>query len=88
MAAKNGRKTIFGKSPVESADGLWVKNFIEIVLSRTVSKINTILHFTQRFKMATKNGKRFRGQLASRLYIYPVGQKILLKSLYLAPFPR
>ena len=27
-------------SPVHSADTLWVKNFIKIALSRTVSKIN------------------------------------------------
>ena len=41
MAAKSGRKTFFcEKSPVESADTLWVKNFVVITLSRSVSKIN------------------------------------------------
>ena len=45
-----------GKSPVDSADTLWFKNFVEIALSRTVSKINVFLHFTQKFKMAGHNG--------------------------------
>ena len=54
MAAKSGRKTIFGeKLPVNSADILGVKNF---ALSHTVSEINTILRFKQKFKMAAKNG--------------------------------
>ena len=44
------------KSPVDSADTLRVKNFVEIDLSRSVSEINTYLHFTQKFKMATKSG--------------------------------
>ena len=33
-----------------------VKNFIENALSRSVSKINAILCFTQKFKMAAKSG--------------------------------
>ena len=33
-------------APVDSADTLWVKNFVAIALSRTVSKINAFLHFT------------------------------------------
>ena len=45
-----------GKSPVDSADTLWFKNFVEIALSRTVSKIHVFLHFTQKFKMAAQNG--------------------------------
>ena len=44
------------KSPVDSADTLWIKNFVEIALSCTVSKINTFLNFTQKFKMAAKSG--------------------------------
>ena len=43
------------KSPVDSADTLRVKNF-EIILSRSVSEINTFLHLMQKLKMATKNG--------------------------------
>ena len=40
-------KRFLRKSPVDCADTLWVKNFIEIALSRTVSEINAFFHFTQ-----------------------------------------
>ena len=57
MAAKKGGKVIFcEKSPVDSADNLQVRNFVEITLSPTISEIYAILHFTQKFKMAAKNG--------------------------------
>ena len=41
--------------PVHSAHTLWVQNFVEIALSRTVSEINALLGFTQKFKMAAKS---------------------------------
>ena len=44
------------KSPVDFSHTLWAKNFAEIALSCTVSKINALLHFTQKFKMAAKSG--------------------------------
>ena len=44
--------------PVDSADTLWVKILVEIALSHTVSKINAFLRYTQKFKMATKNGRK------------------------------
>ena len=44
--------------PVDSIDTLLVKNFAEIAISCTVSEINAILCFTQKFKMATKNGRQ------------------------------
>ena len=44
------------KRLIHSSDTLWVKNFVEIALSRSVSKIKVFLNFTQKFKMA---GKRF-----------------------------
>ena len=44
------------KWPVNFADTLWVKNFVKIALSRSVSEINTFLRLTQKIKMATKNG--------------------------------
>ena len=44
------------KSPVDPGDTLWVKNFIAIALSRSVSEINTFLCLTQKFKMAAKCG--------------------------------
>ena len=50
------RNDFWEKSPVDSADTLRVKNFVEIAPSHTVSEINTFLHFMQKFKMATKNG--------------------------------
>ena len=57
MAAKSGGKVIFFKKlPVDSAYTLWVKNFVEIALSRTISDINALLHFTQKFKIAAKSG--------------------------------
>ena len=41
MAANSGGKTIFCEMlPVDSADTLGVKNFVEIALSRSVSEIN------------------------------------------------
>ena len=44
------------KSLVDSADSLWVKNFIEIALSRSISEINAFLCLTQKFKMAAISG--------------------------------
>ena len=56
MAAKRGGKTFFFFNkimPVDSADTLWVKNFVEISLSLSISEINC---FMQKFKVATKSG--------------------------------
>ena len=48
-------ESVFCKmSPIHSADTLWVKNFVEIALTRTVSEINALWHFTWKFKMAAK----------------------------------
>ena len=44
------------KLPVDSADTLRVKIFVDIALSRSISKINVFLHLTQKFKMAAKSG--------------------------------
>ena len=51
-------KLLLGKSPADFVDTLEVKNFVEIALSGTFSKIYLILHFTQKFKMAAKNGRK------------------------------
>ena len=57
MAAKYSGNTIFRKKlPEDSVDTPGLKNFAEIVLPHTISKINGFMHFTQTFKMATKNG--------------------------------
>ena len=44
------------KSPEDSADTLWVKNFVKIALSHSVSEINSFLRLTHKFKMAVKSG--------------------------------
>ena len=55
----NGRKAIFVKSRQYTQQiTCGVKNFIKITLSCTVSKINEFLLFTQKFKMAAKNGRK------------------------------
>ena len=46
------------KLPVDSADTLRVKNFVEIALSGTVSENNVFLHFMWKFKLAAKNGRK------------------------------
>ena len=67
------RENIFCKeSPLDSADTLRGKNFVEIALSRSVIEINVFLRLTQKFKMAA--GKRFLQKVVSRFYRYPVGQ--------------
>ena len=44
------------KSSVNSANTLWVKNFVEIALSRSVCEIKVFLCLRQKFKMAAKSG--------------------------------
>ena len=44
--------------PVDSAHTVRVKNFVKIYLSCTVFKINALLHFMQKFKMAAKSGRK------------------------------
>ena len=63
-------------SPIDTADILHVKNFIEITPSHSVSDINRFLRLTQKFNMASKSGRKtiFR-KIASRLCRYPAGQK-------------
>ena len=43
-------------SPVHTADTLRVQNFVEPALSHTVSEMNALLRFMQKFKMAAKSG--------------------------------
>ena len=70
--------------PDVSVYTLLTKNFVEITLSHTISKINTFLDFMQNFKMATKMMKKeFLAKSATSLCIYPVCQiffKIALSS--------
>ena len=55
MASKSGGKAILGKVGIRSAYTVRVKNFVVIDLSHTVLKINVILPFTRKFKIAAKN---------------------------------
>ena len=69
------------KSPVDSAETLWVKNFVQIVLSRTVIEINTFLPFMKKFKMAAKNsGKTIFGKSHQYCLQISCGSKISTKS--------
>ena len=48
MAAKSCGTTIFGKkSPVDSADTLWIKNFVEIALPLSVSEIRAFAFYVE-----------------------------------------
>ena len=77
MATKKWQESDFCKmSPVHSADTVQVQDFVKISLSHTVSKINALLRFTNKFKMPLKvAGKRFLQKVASRLCIYSAGPK-------------
>ena len=69
MAAKSGGKTLFfKKSPVDSAYTLLVKNFVEITLSRSVSKINVspISLMYQNFNL------QFTSPLSSLISVLPL----------------
>ena len=44
------------KMPVDSAATLWVKNFIEIALSRSISEVVFFASKFEKFKMAAKSG--------------------------------
>ena len=52
------RKCFLERVPDDFVYTLWVKNFVKIVLFRTVSEINVFLRFKQKFEMVAKNGKK------------------------------
>ena len=68
--------------PVHSAHMLRVKNFVEITLACSISKINAFLCFMQKFKMAPKSGGN---TIFAEAYKYtlqiPCGSKISSKLL-------
>ena len=93
MAAIFGEGKIFFKLPrVQCSDTLWVENFDEIALSRTVKEIEANLCFA----IFGKNSKWppffGRGKFFLNCQEYnaqiPCGLKILTKSLYLARLRR
>ena len=95
MAAIFGEGKIFGKlQRLHSLDTLWVENFDEIALSRTVKEIEANLCFAIFGKNSKiQNGRHFwGGENFLKLPRYnaqiPCGSKILTKSLYLARLRR
>ena len=95
-----GGEKIFGKlQRLHSLDTLWVENFDEIALSRTVKEIEANLCFAILGKNSKiQNGRHFWGgenflKIAKIAFLrYPVGRKfrskISTKSLYLARLRR
>ena len=83
MAAIYGEGKFFWKLPkVHCSDSLWVENFDEIALSRTVKEIEANLCFAIFGKNSKiKNGHHFWGGVnflkiaKSTLLRYPVGRK-------------
>ena len=80
MAAIFGEGKIFGK--LQRLDTLWVENFDEITLSRTVKEIEANLCFAIFGKNSKiQNGRHFwRGEIflkitKSTMLRYPVGRK-------------
>ena len=81
MAAIFGKRKIFFKLPrVHCLDTLWVENFDEITLPRTVKEIEVNFFFPfltkmHKFKMAAICGKRkFFLKIAKSTFLgYPVG---------------
>ena len=55
---KMAGKRFLGKVASSLCSTLGVKNFVKITLSHTISKINALLHFMQKFKMEAKNGAK------------------------------
>ena len=91
-----GEGKIFGKwQRFHSLDTLWVENFDEIALSRTVKEIEANLCFAIFGKNSKiQNGRHFWG--GGNFFLnyqeynaqIPCGPKILTKSLYLARLRR
>ena len=82
MAAIFGEGKIFENCRVHSLDTLWVENFDEIALSRTVKEIEANLCFAILGKNSKiQNGRHFWGgetflKIAKITFLrYPVGRK-------------
>ena len=95
MAAIFGEGKFFENCRVHSLDTLWVENFDEIALSRTVMEIEANSCFAIFGKNSKiQNGRHFWGEenffKNCREYNaqIPCGSKILTKSLYLAQLRR
>ena len=77
MAAIFGEGKIFGKlQRLHSLDPLWVENFAEIALSRTVKEIEANLCFAIFGKNSKiQNGRHFWKIAKIAFLRYPVGRK-------------
>ena len=93
MAAIVGEGKIFFKlARVEFSDTLWVENFAEIALSRTVKEIEANLCFAifgenSKWPPFLGRGKFFKNYQEYNAQI-PCGLKFMTKSLYLARLRR
>ena len=78
------------KSPVHSADTLWVKNFVEIALSRSVTEILCVFAFNAEIQDGHQKWREndFCGKCHQYTLLIPCVSKKLSKVLYLAPFLR
>ena len=90
MAAIFGEGKLFGK--LQRLDTLWVENFDEITLSRTVKEIEANLCFAifgenSKWLPFLGRGKFFKNYQEYNAQI-PCGSKISTKSLYLAQLRR
>ena len=89
MAAKKWRENDFWQNIADdTVYTLGVKNFVEMAVSHTISEINAFLHFTQKFNMAVKNGRKTMFCKKLQTLHIPCGSKSLSKSLNLTPFAR
>ena len=82
MAAICGEGKLFKKLPrVQFSSTLWIENFDEIALSRTVKEIEATLCFAIFGKYSkNQNGRHFWGgenflKIANTFLRYPVGRK-------------
>ena len=81
MAAIFGEGKIFGKlQRLHSLDTLWVENFAEIALSRTVKEIEANLCFAifgknSKIQIHFWGGENFLEITKSTMLRYPVGRK-------------
>ena len=95
MAAICGKKKIFENCRVHCSDTLWVENFDEIALSRTVKEIEAnscFAIFGKKFENSTWPPFLGKGKFFKNCQEYdaqiPYGLKLLTKSLYLARLRR
>ena len=84
-----GKPFLAKKDADDSTHTLRVKHVIKIALPRTVSKINMLLHFPQKYNIAAKTGRKVIFCIKFHMSLCtPCGSKISLKLLYLTPFLR